>query len=152
VTYIRGYYALAFLLAVFSGLFFGFGPIRQILRSDPGRSFTPDPQAPAADAALHCATFCWVYRSPFALSWSPLRLSPCAAWLVRLPQPRLWNAMAPCRYSLSSARSRGCGDPSSPAPQSRHVAPHAIGEHQVWANPHRVPAAPLRLRARMRAS
>jgi len=39
----------------------------------PGRSFAPGPQALAAHAALHFAMFCWVCKSPFALSWSPLR-------------------------------------------------------------------------------
>ena len=77
-------YALAFLLAVFSGLFFGMVPVRQMLRSDPWQIIrSGSPQASAAHAALRCATFCWVCKSPFAPFWSPLRSSPCAAWLAR---------------------------------------------------------------------
>ena len=76
-------YALAFFLAVFSGLFFGRSLSARFFAPIPGRSFAPEPQASGAHADLPSATFCWVCRSPFALSWSPLRWSPCAAWLVR---------------------------------------------------------------------
>ena len=62
-------YALAFLLAVFSGVFFGMVPVRQVLRSDPWQVIRSGATISAAHAALRCATCCWVCKSPFALFW-----------------------------------------------------------------------------------
>ncbi len=73
-------YALALLLSLGSGIFFGLLPARQVWQSDAAQAMKSGAARGPPRAASPCAMFCFVYRSRSVPCWSPPRWWRYAAW------------------------------------------------------------------------